>query len=111
MPGLRDRKLTLGGFALLAAIGLSACTSSKVHDDMPAADGTSGKDDPYPDFSRPLTSAMNQMSNEEAKRMETQLTALAGQRRSGAISESEYWRRVNELRRLNESVREPEAVN
>jgi hypothetical protein len=55
---------------------------------------------PYPNFSRPLSSAMEQMSDEDAKKQDAQLTALAGQRRSGAISQAEYQRRVDEMRKL-----------
>jgi hypothetical protein len=45
---------------------------------------------------------MQQMTSEEALNMQGQLTALAGQRRSGAISEAEYQRRLKELQLLAE---------
>ncbi|MCB1444903.1 MAG: hypothetical protein KDJ87_03630 [Rhizobiaceae bacterium] len=60
--------------------------------------------DEYPDFSRPLESAMPQMSDQEAAQQERQLSALARQRRSGAISEAEYRRRVRELRLLGQQA-------
>jgi hypothetical protein len=54
----------------------------------------------YPDFSTPLKSAMAQMSDEEARQMEAELTALGAGRKNGTISEAEYWKRVRELQAL-----------
>lgn len=96
-----------GGLKTLAAVALtvlmaagSGC-ASKVSEEARAIPVEPG---PYPDFSRPLNSAMEQMTDEDAKTMETQLTALAGQRRAGAISEAEYLRRVEELRALGKTT-------
>lgn len=64
------------------------------------------QNDAYPDFSRPLTSAMSQMTDEEASRMTAQLSALAARRQSGAISQAEYMRRVRELQALNQDMQQ-----
>lgn len=54
----------------------------------------------YPSFSDPLTAANAQMSDDEATKMQGRLASLAHARRSGAISEAEYQRRVAEMRKL-----------
>ncbi|AGG74308.1 SHOCT domain-containing protein [Sinorhizobium meliloti] len=56
----------------------------------------------YPSVYGQKPAAMQQMTSEEALNMQGQLTALAGQRRSGAISEAEYQRRLKELQLLAE---------
>ncbi len=56
--------------------------------------------DGYPDFSQPLTAASVQMSDEEAVALQAKLSALASARKAGTISEAEYQRRVEELRKL-----------
>jgi hypothetical protein len=56
----------------------------------------------YPSFSRPLRAASVQMSDEAARDLQQQLTSLASQRTSGAISEAEYLARVADLRKLAE---------
>ncbi|MGZ2372357.1 hypothetical protein ACVJMZ_002973 [Sinorhizobium medicae] len=56
----------------------------------------------YPSVYGQKPAAMPQMTNEEALNMQGRLTALAGQRRSGAISEAEYQRRLKELQLLAE---------
>jgi len=58
----------------------------------------------YPDFSRPLESAMTQMTDEQAAQQEVQLSSLAHQRRTGRISAAEYNRRVEELRLLGQQT-------
>jgi hypothetical protein len=103
---LQNRKPSLK-FSLSAACGailivasLAACSSKTIPDDSP-------RSDVYPDFSKPLTQAMPQMSNEDAAKQEKQLAALAARKRSGAISEAEYLRRVKELRDLNTATQAP----
>lgn len=56
--------------------------------------------DGYPEFSKPLTAANVQMSNDEAKEMSARLSALGAQRKSGQISQAEYDRKVQEMRKL-----------
>lgn len=78
---------------LLAVVaGLSAC----------AADGPEPVIDAsgYPSVYTPLVAATTQMSNEEAAGNEARLTALSAARKSGAVSEAEYQRRIVELRAL-----------
>ncbi|WP_342394656.1 SHOCT domain-containing protein [Sinorhizobium numidicum] len=56
----------------------------------------------YPSVYGQKPAATQQMSNEEAVNMQERLTALSAQRRSGAISEEEYQRRLKELQLLAE---------
>lgn len=81
--------------------GLTACTQSTNEEAaLLSGDSPVPRDAKYPDFSKPLTSAMDQMSDEDARKMDMELAGLARQRRSGAISEAEYERRVAEMRKL-----------
>ena len=97
----------LAAISALPALLLVSCSQSSRSDDVLMVGETpSNKNDPYPDFSKPLTSAMDQMSNEEAQSMSARLSALSARRRSGAISEAEYWRRVREMRALNASMQQ-----
>ena len=93
--------------AVLALTILSGtgCSSTSTSGDVLAADRPHpAHADKYPDFSQPLDSAMAQMSDEEAARMEGQLSMLARQRQAGRISDAEYRRRVAELRRLGQQT-------
>ncbi|MGX5666109.1 SHOCT domain-containing protein [Rhizobium daejeonense] len=108
----------LGLGAAAAILLLSGCTSTKdktaagsstpaslevTVDDADAPVGptvSSTTPDGYPDFSGSLTAASVQMSNEEAGDLQRKLSSLGAARRSGAISEAEYQRRVQELRKL-----------
>jgi hypothetical protein len=56
----------------------------------------------YPSVYGQRTAATEQLTDEEAVNMQGRLTALAGQRRSGQISEAEYQRRLKELQTLAE---------
>ncbi|WP_337269734.1 hypothetical protein [Oryzifoliimicrobium ureilyticus] len=56
--------------------------------------------DGYPSFGAPLTAANVQMNDDQAAGQQKTLTALAAQRKSGAISEAEYQRRVAAFRKL-----------
>lgn len=95
-----------GAFALSAIMfALPGCTSSSSSKQVFADEANDPNPDVYPDFSKPLTSAMPQMSDEEAANQQAQLSALAARRKSGAISEAEYNRRVAELRKLNEETK------
>jgi hypothetical protein len=86
--------------AILVAAALAGCSSTKIPDDSP-------RSDVYPDFSKPLTQAMPQLSDEDAAKQEKQLAALAARKKSGAISEAEYRRRVKELQDLNAETQKP----
>jgi hypothetical protein len=95
-------KLWISRFAVLGGLTLLAACSQSVHEEdaLLSGDEPVPKDAKYPDFSRPLTSAMDQMTDEDARKQQAQLAALGARRRSGAISQAEYWRRVNEMRKL-----------
>jgi hypothetical protein len=56
--------------------------------------------DGYPNFAGALTAASPQMSNEEAADISARLSALGVRRRTGAISQAEYIRQRDELRKL-----------
>jgi uncharacterized lipoprotein len=68
--------------------------------EAPAESGLTHSPDGYPSFGAPLTAANVQMNDDEAKGLQTKLTALGAQRKAGAISEAEYQRRVAEYRKL-----------
>jgi hypothetical protein len=84
-----------GGLLVLGAatVGLTGCAPSRIADDSP-------RSSVYPDFSKPLTSAMPQLSDEDAAKQSAHLSALAARRRAGTISEAEYLRKVQEMRAL-----------
>ena len=104
MPFAKFHRRTRGSTLIaLLCLGLAACTSSRSDDAMLPVDQRPKQSDTYPDFSKPLDSAMEQMSDEQAAAMETRLSAVARQRRSGAISEAEYRRRVAELQALSKA--------
>jgi hypothetical protein len=102
MPLNAQRKLWISRIVVLAGLALLGGCSQSVHEEdaLLSGDEPVPKDAKYPDFSKPLTSAMGQMTDEDAKKQEAQLAALGARRRSGAISEAEYWRRVKEMRKL-----------
>lgn len=94
-------------FAAAAALALmlSACSSTSNSDDaVLASSAHPAPAEKYPDFSKPLQSAMTQMSDEEAAQQEAQLSALSRQRKAGKISVAEYNRRVQELRLLGQQT-------
>lgn len=95
------------GLTLLAAsfLATASCSSTSRTDDvLDANQRRPVAADKYPDFSQPLDSAMEQMSDEDAARIQAQLTALARQRKAGTVSEAEYWRRVKALQALAKST-------
>lgn len=82
----------------------AGCSSTRTETEVGADRPRPAPAEKYPDFSAPLDSAMPQMSDDEAARQEKQLSALARERQSGRISESEYRRQVEELRRLGQTA-------
>lgn len=91
--------------SLSAALLLAGCSSTSASDDVLVADAPRpGPAEKYPDFSRPLESAMPQMTDEQAAQQEAQLGALARQRQAGKISAAEYQRQVQELRLLGQQT-------
>ncbi|MDB5552346.1 MAG: putative lipoprotein [Rhizobium sp.] len=103
MPSARTLK-NLIALAVLS-IGLASCSSaSRTGETLQPVDHRPVQSDRYPDFSKPLDSAMPQMTDADAAQMETQLSALARQRRAGTVSEAEYRRRVAELQALGRTT-------
>jgi hypothetical protein len=84
--------------ALPLLSGCSASTHTATVLTPPVSD--SAKKSVYPDFSQPLTSAMPQLSDQDAAKIAARLSALGAQRQAGSISDAEYWRRVNALKSL-----------
>lgn len=66
----------------------------------PAQEGLPKSRDGYPTFGGSLTAANVQMSDEQAANQQHELTSLTAARRAGTISEAEYQRRMEEMRRL-----------
>ncbi|MBB4005857.1 hypothetical protein [Allorhizobium taibaishanense] len=94
------------GLLALAGCNSTAAPARQNHVDVtvtdkadPAATAYTTPDG-YPEFSKPLTAANVQMSNDEAKEMSTRLSALGAQRKSGQISQAQYDRKVEEMRKL-----------
>jgi len=92
------------GAVLIAAalpLLLSACNATSPQAIAPAAtaDGVD-RSAVYPEITGQRTAATQQMGDAEAADYSARLTALAGSRRSGAISEAEYRRRLAELQAL-----------
>lgn len=83
---------------VIAASQMSACTSRSTTVDTLAITPVSGSGPA--DFSKPLTAAMAQMSDEEATQMSAELAALHQGRQDGTISEADYWARVREMEAL-----------
>ena len=54
----------------------------------------------YPTFSKPLTSAPDQMSDTEAMELQKRLSSLASARKAGRVSEADYRRQLQELQNL-----------
>lgn len=99
-------RLRLVVFMLPAVVALvGGCSSSNTSGEVLATGRLHpAPADTYPDFSKPLDSAMAQMTDEEAARQEAQLSALARQRQAGTISAAEYRRRVEALRLLGQKA-------
>jgi len=100
----RQARITVA--ASLAVLLLAGCSSTGSSDDgLVSNRPRPAPAEKYPDFSKPLESAMTQMSDEQAAQQEAQLSSLTHQRRTGAISAAEYNRRVEELRLLGQQTK------
>lgn len=113
MMGMR---LLVSGAAVAAVLTAGGCATSQpqpvaaarqadtlvvtIPDDADVSTRPAPTPGGYPDFSRPLTAANTQMSNEDAASLQQRLTALGAARRAGTVSEAEYQRRLAELRKL-----------
>ena len=102
MPLPAQRKLWISRLLIASGLVLLSSCSQSTHKDYVLLSGDTEvpKDAKYPDFSKPLTSAMDQMTDEDAKKMQAQLDGLGARRRAGTISEAEYRRRVAAMRKL-----------
>jgi hypothetical protein len=111
MPSNVSCRMWIRRLAILAPVLLTTACSQSYRSDEVLLSG----DEPvpgnarYPDFSKPLSSAMDQMTDEQARAQQAQLAGLAARRKSGAISEAEYQRRVKEMRALRAQVPEKPA--
>lgn len=56
--------------------------------------------DGYPTFAAPLTAANSQLTDEDAAAISGKLSSLARARREGTVSEAEYQRQLQVLRKL-----------
>lgn len=114
--GMREATKSRTGLLLAAAVVLSGCqalpepkppASPQAQVLTPrervavAATGSGpARTGTYPSFSDPLKAANVQMENDQAKKVESRLSALGAARRAGTVTEAEYQRRLAELRAL-----------
>lgn len=97
---LLKRPLPVVAAAFVSSALLSGCMSSDIVNNtpMPAGMNNSGV---YPYVGQKREVATTQMSDAEAASMGARLQALADQRKAGQVSEAEYNRKVEEMRKLN----------
>lgn len=99
--GFQPRRFGVVLAAAALPVLLAACNTTP--ETAASAEGTRGAVDRsavYPEITGARTAATTQMSDEEAAGVSARLTALSNSRRSGAISEAEYRRRLAELQAL-----------
>ena len=87
------------------ALMLSACMSSADFAESvpPAGMKSTGQ---YPSLGAPLEAAAPQMSDAEAAGMAERFKALENAHKSGALSESEYEKKVAELKALGQATQD-----
>ena len=85
--------------AAVPAVFASCATSTRTDSTVNAG---ANRADVYPDITAVVTAETQQMSDEEAASYSARLTALSSRRRSGAISEAEYRRKLAELQALRD---------
>ena len=86
--------------ALVSSTLLSGCMSSDVASNTPAPAGMNNSG-VYPYVGEKREVATTQMTDAEAASQGARLQALADQRKKGQVSEAEYNRKVEEMRKLN----------
>ncbi|HWU61794.1 MAG TPA: hypothetical protein VN112_07205 [Ensifer sp.] len=86
--------------ALLSSVLLSGCMSSDIVKNTPTPAGMNNSNI-YPYVGEKREVATTQMTDAEAASMGAKLQALADQRKAGKVSEAEYNRKVEEMRKLN----------
>ncbi|MDC7261959.1 SHOCT domain-containing protein [Shinella sp. HY16] len=84
-----------------ATVALASCASSETGSTATVNAGAN-RADVYPDITAIVSAETQQMSDEEAASYSARLTALSSRRRSGAISEAEYRRKLAELQALRD---------
>lgn len=97
------RRMHAAAVVAVLSLYLVSCTSTSREETVSTANAGADRSGVYPDITAPVSAAAPQMSNATAQEMEARLSALAGQRRSGAVSEAEYRRRLAELQALGQS--------
>ncbi len=94
------RHVSVAVAALVTSVALSGCMSSDVANNTPTPPGMNNSD-VYPYVGEKREVATTQMSDAEAASQGARLQALADQRKAGKVSEAEYNRKVEEMRKLN----------
>ncbi|MCD2171356.1 hypothetical protein [Rhizobium sp. C4] len=79
---------------------LAGCMSTDVANNTPTPAGMNNSG-VYPYVGEKREVATTQMSDAEAASIGTKLQALADQRKAGKVSEADYNRKVEEMRKLN----------
>lgn len=98
---IRSRRCGAALAAALLPFLLSACNSTTPVAIAPAPTaGAVDRSEAYPEITGRRTAATEQMSDADAAAYSARLSALSDARRSGAISEAEYRRRLAELEAL-----------
>ncbi|SOC85585.1 hypothetical protein SAMN05421890_4090 [Ensifer adhaerens] len=97
---LLKRPLPVVAAAFVSSVLLSGCMSSDIVNNTPTPAGMNNSG-VYPYVGQKREVATTQMSDAEAASMGARLQALADQRKAGQVSEAEYNRKVEEMRKLN----------
>ena len=97
---LAKRHVSVAAAALVSSAMLSGCMSSDVANNTPTPAGMNNSGI-YPYVGEKKEVATTQMSDAEAASQGARLQALADQRKAGQVSEAEYNRKVEEMRKLN----------
>lgn len=111
------RHLSMLACVVVIPMGLTGCNSFALDDGIPNTSPpavvvgpqnaprptalTLNSTGTYPNFGKPLTAANTQIDDAQYSSAETQLSSLSKAKARGAISEAEYQRRVNALRKLS----------
>ncbi len=97
---LAKRHVSVVAAGLVSSMLLSGCMSSDVVNNTPTPAGMNNSG-VYPYVGEKKEVATTQMSDAEAASQGAKLQALADQRKAGKVSEAEYNRKVEEMRKLN----------
>lgn len=92
--------VSVAAAAVVSSVLLSGCMSNDVASNTPTPAGMNNSG-VYPYVGEKKDVATTQMSDAEAASQGARLQALADQRKKGQVSEAEYNRKVEEMRKLN----------